>query len=77
LVAELTSAFLCAHPDIHGEFRHAGCIDDWISLLKDDPKAILAASSKTSQAADYLRSVAPNAAAAIDKSQASAADVPS
>lgn len=55
LVAELGSAFLCAHLGITGELRHAGYVADWISLLKDDPKAIFAAASKASQAADFLR----------------------
>jgi antirestriction protein ArdC len=55
LIAELSSAFLCAHLDIQGELRHAGYIDDWIGLLKEDPRAIFAASSKASQAADYLK----------------------
>src|SRR4029079_758119 len=55
LIAELTAAFLCAHLDIEGELRHAGYIEDWIRLLKDDPKAIFAASSKAYEASDYLR----------------------
>jgi antirestriction protein ArdC len=56
LIAELTSAFLCAHLDIKGELRHAGYIADWISLLREDRRAIFTAASKASQAADHLRS---------------------
>jgi antirestriction protein ArdC len=56
LVAELTSAFLCAEMGVQGELRHAGYVDHWIKLLKDDPKAIFTAASKASQAAHYLRS---------------------
>lgn len=56
LVAELTSAFLCAELGIEGELRHAGYIDHWLTLLKSDPKAIFTAASKASQAATYLRS---------------------
>jgi len=56
LVAELTSAFLCAELGIHGELRHAGYLDHWLTLLRSDPKAIFTASSKASQAAHYLRS---------------------
>jgi len=56
LVAELTSAFLCAHLRIAGDLRHASYIDNWIALLKQDNRAIFTAASKASQAADFLRS---------------------
>jgi antirestriction protein ArdC len=55
LVAELTAAFLCAHLGIVGELRHAEYIASWIELLKSDDRAIFTASSKASQAADFLR----------------------
>ena len=55
LIAELTAAFLCAHLGITGELRHADYIASWIDLLKDDDRAIFTASSRASQAADYLR----------------------
>jgi Zincin-like metallopeptidase len=55
LIAELTAAFLCAYLGITGELRHAEYIASWISLLKDDDRAIFTASSRASQAADYLR----------------------
>ena len=54
LVAELCSAFLCASIGIQGELRHAGYIDNWIQLLKDDDRAIFTASSNASRAADYI-----------------------
>lgn len=56
LVAELGAAFLCAHLRVHGELRHAGYIGHWLELLKCDATAIVTASAKASQAADYLRS---------------------
>lgn len=56
LVAEMGAAFLCAHLGINGELRHAGYITSWLELLKEDDRAIFTASSKASQAADYLRS---------------------
>jgi antirestriction protein ArdC len=56
LIAELTSAFLCAHLGITGELRHAGYIGDWLSLLREDDRAIFTAASKASQADEYLRS---------------------
>jgi antirestriction protein ArdC len=56
LVAEMTAAFLCAHLDLKGELRHADYIANWISLLKEDSRAIFTAASLASKAADYLRS---------------------
>ena len=55
LVAELTAAFLCAHLGITGELRHSGYIENWIELLKDDPKAIFTAAAAASKAADHIR----------------------
>lgn len=55
LIAELTSAYLCAHLGIKGELRHAAYIESWITMLRDDPRAIFTAASKASKAADYLR----------------------
>jgi antirestriction protein ArdC len=54
LVAEMTAAFFCAHLDLKGELRHAEYIANWIDLLKEDNRAILAA-SLASKAADFLR----------------------
>jgi antirestriction protein ArdC len=58
LVAELTSAFLCAEFDIDGRLQHADYIGNWIALLKDDAKAFFTAASAAQKAADYLRSCA-------------------
>lgn len=55
LVAELTSAFLCAEFDINGNLQHADYIGNWISLLKDDAKAFFTAASAAQKAADYMR----------------------
>jgi antirestriction protein ArdC len=55
LVAELTSAFLCAHLGITGELRHAGYLSKWAELLKNDDRAIFTAAAKAQQAADFLR----------------------
>ena len=59
LVAELASAFLCAELGIEGDLRHAGYIDHWIALLREDTRAIFTAAAKASQAADFLRSLQP------------------
>jgi antirestriction protein ArdC len=54
-VPEPTAAFLCAHLGITGELRHADYIAMWISLLKQDDRAIFTAASNASQAANFLR----------------------
>ena len=54
-MAELTSAFLCAHLGITGELRHADYVAKWIELLKHDDRAIFTAAAKAQQAADFLR----------------------
>jgi antirestriction protein ArdC len=55
LIAELTSAFLCAEFSIDGDLRHAGYIQSWIGLLRDDARAFFTACSKAQSAADFLR----------------------
>lgn len=57
LIAELCSAFLCAHLGITGELRHAGYIDDWVRMMRGDVRAVFTAASKASEAAEYLRAV--------------------
>lgn len=56
LVAELGSAFIAGHLGLSIEPRldHAAYVASWLRVLRDDPKAILTASSKAQQAADYL-----------------------
>ncbi len=54
LIAELTSAYLCAAFGIEGQLRHASYIDNWLSLLKKDNRAVFTAASKASAAMDYL-----------------------
>ena len=57
LVAELGSAFLCAHLDISAEPRidHAHYLNSWIECLTDHPKAIMTACARASDALDYVR----------------------
>ena len=55
LIAELTSAFLCAEFSIDSGMEHASYIGGWIDLLKSDPKAIFTCASKAQAAVDYLR----------------------
>lgn len=58
LVAELSSAFLCAEFDIDGDLRHAGYLANWLKLLKSDPKAIFTASAAAQRAVNFLRGLA-------------------
>jgi antirestriction protein ArdC len=58
LIAELTSAFLCAEFSVDGDIRHAGYIQNWIQLLQNDNRAFFTAASKAQAAADYLRGLA-------------------
>ena len=56
LVAELGAAFLCADLQITDEPRadHAQYLVSWLSVMKEDKKAIFTAASKASEAAAYL-----------------------
>jgi antirestriction protein ArdC len=53
LVAEIGAAFLCAELGITEETRidHAQYLAQWLRLLEDDSRAILAAAAKASEAA--------------------------
>tara|TARA_R110000772_G_scaffold87094_7_gene181836 strand:- start:1537 stop:2463 length:927 start_codon:yes stop_codon:yes gene_type:complete len=54
LVAEMTSAFVCASISITPTVRHTDYIGSWLEVLKEDDKAIFRAASFASKAADYL-----------------------
>ncbi len=61
LVAELASAFLCADLQITPELRedHASYIENWLTVLKSDKRAIFSAASLASQAVDFLHGLQP------------------
>jgi antirestriction protein ArdC len=54
LVAEMTSAFICASLTIKPTVRHTDYIASWLAQLKDDDRAIFRAASLASKAADHL-----------------------
>jgi antirestriction protein ArdC len=54
LVAEMSCAFTCAALGITPTVRHADYIGAWLTLLKEDEKAIFRAASGASKAADFL-----------------------
>lgn len=66
LVAELGAAFLCADLGITPEVRddHAAYLGHWLSVLKEDKRAIFSAAAHAQRAADYLKGLQPNAQAA-------------
>ena len=54
LVAEMTSAFVCASLSIKPTVRHADYIGFWLEVLREDERAIFRAASLASKAANYL-----------------------
>lgn len=54
LVAEMGAAFLCQDYRIQGELRHAGYIQSWLKVLKEDSKAIFKAAALAQKAADHI-----------------------
>ena len=55
LVAELTSAYLCASLGVDSALEHhASYIENWRQLLRSDPKAIVTAASRAQAAADFI-----------------------
>jgi antirestriction protein ArdC len=54
LVAELSSAYLCAALGIAPSVHHADYLGSWLAVLRADSRAIFKAASQASKAADYL-----------------------
>lgn len=56
LVAELGAAFLCADLGITPEVRedHAAYLGHWLTVLREDKRAIFSAAAHAQRAADYL-----------------------
>lgn len=65
LVAELGAAFLCAEFGFDVVSRSASYLDSWLKACKENPRAIFAAASAASKAAEYLRGLALAAPHAI------------
>ncbi|MFA6116344.1 MAG: zincin-like metallopeptidase domain-containing protein [Sphingomonas sp.] len=59
LVAEMCSAFVCAELGIQPTVRHADYLACWLSVLREDSRAIFRAASAASKAADYLLAFRP------------------
>ena len=61
LVAELGSAFLCADLGITPDIRedHAAYLGHWLTILKNDTRAIFSAAAHAQRAADFLQQFQP------------------
>ncbi len=70
LVAEMTSAFVCASLGIVPTVRHADYIGSWLDVLREDDRAIVRAASAASKAADYLFAFRPDPSVPADAIQA-------
>jgi len=57
LVAELTSAFVCADLGIEGKLQHTEYLGSWLKVLKADSRAIFTAARRATEAAEYLKSL--------------------
>jgi antirestriction protein ArdC len=60
LVAEMSSAFVCASLSIVPTVRHTDYIGSWLEVLREDNRAIVRAASAASKAADYLLAFRPD-----------------
>ena len=66
LVAEMAGAFVCASLNIVPTVRHADYVGEWLTILREDSRAIFRAASAASKAADYLLAFRPAAEARQD-----------
>ena len=71
LIAEMTSAFVCASLGIVPTVRHADYIGSWLEVLRDDDRAIVRAASAASKAADYLLAFRLDSNEPVEVAQAS------
>jgi antirestriction protein ArdC len=70
LIAEMTSAFVCASLGIVPTVRHADYIGSWLEVLREDDRAIVRAASAASKAADYLLAFRPDSAGPLEATRA-------
>jgi antirestriction protein ArdC len=60
LIAEISSAMLCAHLQLALEPRldHAPYLQNWLKVLRNDKRAIFSAASKAQETVTYLQQLA-------------------
>jgi antirestriction protein ArdC len=54
LIAEMGSAFLCAHCRLDGQLQHASYVASWLRVLKNDKRAVFTAAAQAQRAADFV-----------------------
>jgi antirestriction protein ArdC len=72
LIAEMTSAFVCASLGIVPTVRHADYLGSWLTVLREDDRAIVRAASAASKAADYLLAFRPETEVASENASSGA-----
>jgi antirestriction protein ArdC len=70
LVAEMATAFVCASLGIVPTVRHADYIGNWLTVLKEDSRAIVKAASLASKACDFILAFKAEAQSSSDLEQA-------
>ena len=73
LIAEINAAFCCASLGIAPTVRHADYIGSWLSVLREDNRAIVRAASQASKAANWLLAHLPDAGPAVPDDESEAA----
>lgn len=73
LVAEISSAFLCADLEIEPDLRedHSAYLASWLKVLKGDKRAIFTAASHAQRVADFLHGLQPAPEPEIDSTPGS------
>lgn len=59
LVAEMGSAFLCAHCGIQARLQHSNYIGYWLDILRQDKHAVIRASGMARSACEWLINAVP------------------
>ncbi len=75
LVAEMTSAFLCAHLELKGELQHENYIGSWLKILKEDYRALVKAASQAQRAFEFILALAGPEPEATTPEEAKAEEV--
>ena len=68
----MTSAFVCASLGIVPTVRHADYLGSWLTVLREDDRAIVRAASAASKAADYLLAFRPETEVASENASSGA-----
>ena len=66
LIAEMAGAFVFASLGIVPTVRHADYLGSWLTVLREDDRAIVRAASAASKAADYLLAFQPDRVEPVD-----------